>query len=300
MMVHASRPEARHPVVAVILASTGRPGLLAEVISDVMRQTLSPHHLVISVPDRASLPEHGVPDGATVVHALGLAAQRNAGLAAVPEADLVFFFDDDAVVRADYVERAVALFAARPEVVGLTGRVLLDGATGNEIGRTEAEAVLHRSSTERPTGVTRPSRALYGCNFAYRLSAARELRFDDRLSLYSWLEDHDFARRLMSVGGLIKADDCVIVHRGAKSGGRRAHTCLGYSQVMNPAYFVGKGSFPLWLAAWEVFRPTAKHVAYSVAGPQRQWRRERLGGNLLAVRDVVGGHFTPERIRNLP
>jgi GT2 family glycosyltransferase len=287
------------PVVAVVLASANRPALLGEVIEDVLRQTRTPKHLIVSVPDRSSLPEYGVPPHAVVVHATGLAAQRNAGIAAVPDADLIFFFDDDAVVRSDYIERGVEMFDARPGVVGMTGRVLLDGASGTEVGREEAQALLHRSEKTCPTGSTWPSRTLYGCNFAYRASVARDVLLDERLPLYSWLEDHDFARRLMRVGALVKADDCVIVHRGVKSGGRQAHTRLGYSQVMNPAYLVHKGSFPMWLGAWEIFRPAAKNVAFSIAGSQQRWRRKRLGGNIVAARDVARGRFTPERIRNL-
>ena len=217
-----------------------------------------------------------------------------------PYADLIFFFDDDAVVRPDYLQCATDVFARRPDVVGLTGRVLLDGASGAEVGRSEAVDALRQSFESPLTRTEEHSRTLYGCNFAYRASAARELRFDDRLPQYSWLEDHDFARRLMQVGALVRAPDCVIVHRGAKSGGRQAHTRLGDPQVMNPAYFVRKGSFPVWLAAWEIFRPAAKNIALAVAGSQRRWRRERLSGNLLAVRDLASGRVTPERIRAIP
>ena len=31
-----------------------------------------------------------------------------------------------------------------------------------------------------------------GCNMAFRFSALRNVRFDERLPLYAWLEDHDF------------------------------------------------------------------------------------------------------------
>lgn len=286
--------------VAVVLASANRAPLLAEVLRDVRAQTLQPDHLVVSVPDAGSLPPVDELGECQVVHASGLAAQRNAGVDAVPHADLVFFFDDDAVVGRDYLERAVEHFVDNPGVVGLTGSVLLDGAAAEEIGREEALNSLHRSGAHMDAAVVkRRRRTLYGCNFAYRAAAADKIRFDDRLPLYSWLEDHDFARRLMRSGELIWAGDCVIVHRGAKSGGRQAHRRLGYSQVMNPAYLLSVGSFPLWLALWEAFRPTAKNVVRSVAGDQRAWRRERLRGNVMAGRDVLGRRFTPERIREI-
>jgi GT2 family glycosyltransferase len=286
--------------IAVVLASADRAELLGEVIRDIRAQTRPPQHLVVSVPDDGSLPPAGVLGDCQVVYARGLAAQRNAGIDAVPHADIVFFFDDDAVVRNDYLERGVAHFVRNPDVVGLTGHVLLDGAASAEISREQAEDALQLHVPGRHAPRTkRRRRTLYGCNFAYRAAATDKICFDDRLPAYSWLEDHDFARRLMRLGELIRADDCVIVHRGVKSGGRQAHRRLGYSQVMNPAYLFVAGSFPLWLALWEVFRPTAKNVAYAAAGGQRSWRRERLRGNAMAAHDVLAGRFTPERIREI-
>ncbi|MFC0681405.1 glycosyltransferase family 2 protein [Lysobacter korlensis] len=281
--------------VAVVLASAGRPALLGETIADLARQTRA-HTLVVSVPDRASLPEHGTPPGVQVVFDRGLTAQRNAGLAAVPDADFVFFFDDDAVVREDYLEHGVRFFVRHPEVVGITGRVLLDGAAGDEIPRPEAEAALSESGRTPARRRWAPSRELYGCNFAYRPADAGGERFDERLPLYSWLEDHDFARRLLRRGRLAKVEDCVIVHRGVKSGGRVAHTRLGYSQMMNPLYLHHKGSFPAWLAFREIVPRCGKNLVLAVAGPDAGWRRERLKGNAAALLDAMRGRFTPERM----
>ncbi len=320
---------------AVLLASAGRPELLATVIRDLAAQTVGPVPGVLSVPDRASLPggdnrddgddsddngrhddsardDAGAPEPALAppgwrlaIGTRGLAAQRNAGLDALlaaadgERADIVFCFDDDAVVRPDYIERALDLFERHPEVVALTGRVIADGATRGEIPDDYARAALAASAAEPITGAWRPTRELYGCNFAVRLPAADRVRFDGRLPLYSWLEDHDFARRLRPHGVLAVADDCVIVHRGAASGGRQAHVRLGYSQIMNPVHLRRKGSFPAWLTLWEIFRPTAKNVALSIAGPSADWRRLRLRGNLLAAADVLRNRITPERITEL-
>ncbi|MGY1774369.1 glycosyltransferase family 2 protein [Geodermatophilus sp. SYSU D00804] len=285
--------------LVVVLASANRPGLLGAVVADLGRQTRQDFTLVVSVPDRSSLPDRPLPDGTVVVHARGLTAQRNAALSAVPEATHVFCFDDDAVVREDYLERAMGFFEAHPEVVALTGRVLLDGAAGAEIPRAEADRALEESLGNPVTGHWTSSRELYGCNFAFRPGALEGEQFDARLPLYSWLEDHDFARRAMRHGSLAKVQDCVIVHRGVKSGGRVAHERLGYSQVMNPAYLHHVGSFPLWLALHETLPRLVKNVLLSARGPQAEWRRERLRGNLLAVADVVRRRFTPERIVDL-
>lgn len=285
--------------IAVVLASAGRPALLGEVVADLQRQTLRDFTLVVSVPDHDSLPGQPLPEGTLVVHDRGLAAQRNAGLDAVPDATHVFCFDDDAVVREDFLERGVAFFDAHPDVVALTGRVLLDGATGDEIPRGTADRALEESHAPPLTDEWDRSRELYGCNFAFRPPAIAGERFDARLPLYSWLEDHDFARRCMRHGLLARVHDCVIVHRGVKSGGRTAHGRLGYSQVMNPAYLHHKGSFPLWLTVHETLFRVGKNAVRSVRGPEAEWRRERLRGNLLALRDVARRRFTPERILEL-
>jgi GT2 family glycosyltransferase len=287
---------------AIIMASAGRPALLDEVFGNLDGQS-SAYEAIVSVPDDASLPADRPANWTVVTGTRGLAAQRNAGIEALGQsgtnADIVFFFDDDAVVRSDYVANALAFFDAHPEVAGITGRVLLDGATTGEIPTETADAAIAESFARPLTGSWTPTRELYGCNFAYRVSAAPQLRFDGRLPLYSWLEDHDFARRLRPFGVLAEVDDCVIVHRAAASGGRQSHTRLGYSQFMNPVYLCRKGSFPLWLAVREIFRPTAKNVLYSIAGAESIWRRERLRGNLLALGDVLRGRITPERITEL-
>ena len=290
----------QHNQVAVILASAGRPTLLADVISDLSHQTIQ-FTLVLSVPDDASLPPaHRIPDGAVLVRARGLAAQRNAGLEGVPDAEFVFFFDDDAVVRSDYLERGVRFFEDHPEVNGLTGRVLLDGATGAEIPRAKADNAIAQS-LRTPIGHRHePSKELYGCNFAFRVAGSGGEVFDPRLPLYSWLEDHDFARRLMRYGSLAKVEDCVIVHLGTKSGGRTAHQRLGYSQVMNPMYLWHRRSFSLNLALKETVFRVAKNLIRSLIGEEKQWRRLRFKGNLLALADLLRGRFTPERISNIP
>lgn len=290
------------PKVIGIVATAGRPGVVGQVLEDLVDQTHRLDAIVVSVPDATSLPSEGVPDGVTVVSGTrGSAAQRNAGLMCVPDADIAFFFDDDSRVREDYVQQGLAVFAADEQIIGLSGRVLIDGAAGataREIDTPDALSAIAKSRTEPLLGTRTPRFTLHGCNFAVRVGRTDQ-RFDDRLPLYSWLEDHDLARRLLREGSLVTASDCVIVHRGVKSGGRQSHTRFGYSQVMNPAYFVKKGSFPLTLAIREIGRPVGRNVRDAISGADRHWRRERLRGNLIAGFDVVRRRFTPERILDL-
>jgi GT2 family glycosyltransferase len=286
------------PRVMVAIASAGRPDLLKAVTANLDRQTAEGLIRVVSVPDEGSLPSELSPAWRSLTGPKGLATQRNTALDVV-DVDFVFFFDDDAVIREDFIANALAFFEAHPEVVGMTGRVLLDGAVTGEIAVEKATSALAASTATAIEGRWEPTRELYGCNFGFRTAASTDLRFDQRLPLYSWLEDHDFARRLLSRGPLARVDDCVIVHRAATSGGRQSHVRLGYSQVMNPIYLWKKGSFPGWLAFREIFRPAAKNVAFSVVGSQSAWRRQRLKGNAVAMTDVLRSRITPERITEL-
>lgn len=288
--------------IAVVLASAGRPECLAEAILSCRAQSGVTFHGVLSVPDEASLPaDRRLLEGWSVVTgSRGLTAQRNAGLDALDDdVEIVAFFDDDSAVRHDYLQHAAAFLDAHPAVVGLTGRLLADGVRRGGISADDAREALEVSTAMRPCGRWSPTRQLYGCNFVVRAALARELRFDERLPLYSWLEDHDFARRLLAAGDLAEVVDCVIVHRGASSGGRSHHLRFGYSQVMNPVYLLRKGTFPWWQLAHHLLRPVPRNLVCTVTGPDRPSRRERLKGNAIAARDVLRGRITPERITEL-
>lgn len=292
---------AKQLATAVVIASAGRPNLVAMVARDIDAMTVHVTDKVISVPDRSSLPADGELSVGwrTLVGTRGASAQRNIALDSLKGEPIVFFFDDDSVVRADYIANALEFFEKHSHVIGLTGRVLLDGAASGEVPLAEARSVLRDSLTRPSLGTWVHTRELYGCNFAVRFSSAPGIRFDDRLPLYSWLEDHDLARRLLPSGSLVKVDDCVIVHRAAASGGRQSHERLGYSQVMNPFYLWRKGSFPLWLMVSEMSKRVAKNLAWSFGSAESAWRRRRVWGNVLAAADLVRGRVTPERILEL-
>lgn len=288
-----------------MLASAGRPLLLETLLRTLTEQDQTPAEVVLSVPDAGSLPTYDastLPFNVTVVlGARGLAAQRNAGIAGMATSpEFVFFFDDDAIPRSDYIAAAVEHFRADPNLVGLTGSVVIDGAQlGVEVDRNSAERALSASSAVASSAVASRTDELYGCNFAVRMDALIRTPFDSRLPLYSWLEDLDFARRLGRLGSLAKAPSCVIAHLGSASGGRTQHLRFGYSQLTNPIYLWRKGSITALHALTLVIKPVGSNVIGSVAGASSTWRRQRLEGNARSLGDIVRGRVTPERIVDL-
>src|SRR5256885_1905456 len=67
---------------------------------------------------------------------------------------------------------------------------------------------------------------------------------NERLSLYGWLEDLDFARSMLRRGRVVKCTGARIAHLGVSSG-RQSEARYGFSQVMNPFYLWRKGQISL-------------------------------------------------------
>lgn len=288
--------------VGVVIPTVDRPASLRRVVRAMHEQTLPPAQVVISPPNAALLPEDIANDPLiTVVDGFrGAAAQRNAAVRAlVPEIEFIGFFDDDAVPREDFLERALEVLQDNADVVALTGRVARDGVDEKrELNPDEIEQALAESWIIADKSNV-PHDQLYGANMFVRAEPARQTPFDERLPLYSWLEDLDFCRRLMRYGRIVKANGAVIVHQGSDSGGRRQHRRLGYSQVANYAYLLSKGTARKSEVVRLVVKPLLASARGSVIGNDKEGRRDRLSGMVLACGDVLRGRLTPERIVDL-
>lgn len=287
--------------VAVVIASSGRPRILHETVVSLAAQHVQPSEVVLSVPsvrdvleETARLPRVDVTTGVR-----GLPAQRNQGVRALHTApELVAFFDDDVVLASDYLERMVECFAANADVVLADGFTVANGVRAGEYGRAQADAILdQRVNTSRIGWEMRTT--AYGCNMIARASAIVE--FDEGLPLYGWLEDLDFARRMMGHGRVIRCWDARMVHLGVSSGrvsGRR----YGFSQIMNSYHLLKKGSITrteMMVKYW--LRPVGANLAKSIWNPRSEIdRRGRLAGNAKALMLVLRRQDVPERILEMP
>jgi Glycosyl transferase family 2 len=289
--------------VAVILASTGRPDNLATAIKHFQNQSVKPDSILLSVVTEQDVPQSAATlNGVTwVAGPRGLPAQRNTGLRSVGECvDIIAFFDDDYVPSRFCIERVAKFFAAHPDVVGANGFLVDDGINSPGISVSKAEAML-QDYDERPApglSIIKDQFGLYGCNMAYRAAALDGIWFDERLKLYGWQEDIDFAAQLLNRGRIVKTDAFAGVHQGVK-GGRTSGVRLGYSQVSNPLYLARKGtmkrSYALKILAQNIL---ANHVRSLNPEP---WvdRIGRVKGNWIGIFDVLRGRLTPERIETL-
>lgn len=290
------------PSVTVLVASLGRPEALADLLAALAGQTRPPARVLLSLTSPADAPAQ-VPEGLPVeifTGPAGSCAQRNAALDRIaPDCDLIFFCDDDYLPSRFALERATAFMARHSEVSGATGKLLADGIDGPGITVAEARALIDAddAAPPRPPEIRRDHDGLYGCNMVFRAAAIGGVRFDERLPLYGWQEDVDFGARVKACGGgrLVTTHCFSGVHRGEKRG-RSSGRRLGYSQVMNPAYLVNKGTMERAFARRLILRNVAANLWRSVRPEPWVDRRGRLHGNMLALVDLAWGRVTPERI----
>lgn len=291
--------------ISVVIASFGRAELLEQLIQELVLQTVNPQSIVCSVIERSDAPDlqdlskrYPQINFEMVVGKKGMTRQRNVGMERVLESsDAVVFFDDDFVPSRYALEGILSAFNAFPEAKGVTGELLADGINGLGIPIDQARQIVREHDAKGAPGqprVIRRLRGLYGCNMAFRTGSVGDLRFDERLPLYAWLEDIDFSMRVGE--GMIQTDVLTGVHCGTKMGRERRGKLLGYSQIANPIYLVGKGTMPPLMAARHCARNfIANHLRAFNPEP---WidRRGRIAGNWLALADAARGRISPERI----
>jgi len=290
---------------AVIVATRGRPDIVASLVKQLGEQTKPPAHIFIIASKDADVAKLD-PSQTNLTIRIGREGstfQRNDGLAlAGSQFDSIVFFDDDFVPSRFWLERMEAIFAARPEVAGVTGDVLADGTRTAGIPLDEARAMVDRLDGNPRQGGHVQDRFAYGsnvgCNMAYRYAAIHDLHFDEKLPLYAWHEDSDFRGLVERRGLFVRADDLWGVHLGHKSG-RGSGVTLGYSQVANAVYLAQKGTVPsLFLA-----QIAAKNVIINALRSFRPEpfvdRKGRLKGNMIALFDMLRGRLAPDRILRL-
>ena len=130
---------------------------------------------------------------------------------------------------------------------------------------------------------------------AFRMSAIGNLRFDENLPLYGWQEDVDFAARASVHGRVVRTTAFAGVHRGVNKG-RSPGKALGFSQIINPAYLVRKGTMrPKKALTLIVKNVLANHAKCLWPEPFID-RRGRLLGNWLGLLHLLQGKTDPKVI----
>ncbi len=230
-----------------------------------------------------------------VYSAQGTCSQRNRIIDAADDVDVIIFSDDDFIMDPSFIAEAELLFENYADVAIATGLVLGDGAANAGLSLAQALELIARPAPLQNTVM--PVCNGYGCNLAVRMAIARSrnIRFDEALPLYGWLEDLDFSRRLAPFGRVVKSSALRGVHLGTKLG-RTSGLKFGYSQIANPVYMARKRSMPKMMALSQMARNiTMNFLRFWYPEP---WvdRRGRLKGNAMALLDLCRGQLSPGRI----
>jgi len=291
--------------IAVVVPTINRPDALGRLIAALGGQTRPPDTVVIVAPASGTVPDRitALP-WVRVVWVddsdIGGSRQRNIGIAALdPSTDYVILLDDDIVPRSDYIANALRKLESDETVVAVTGGPSVrDGAKEHrELTEEQMRLALERS-WRKPLARERELRTIYGGVCSRYQPLAAEL-LDERLPLYSWLEDLDLARRLTRHGRIVLLENCVTVHQASASGGRLQQRRFGYSCVVNPCYLYAKGTVGVADVAVLILKPLTANVAGLLNPRQSAWRRQRLHGMALGFRDLIRGEAAPERARLL-
>jgi GT2 family glycosyltransferase len=287
--------------LAVIVATKGRAHVLPVLLERLARQTVAPSVVYLSACEGSDLCDPAPFDlpVRTLFGPPGSCGQRNrAMIADAGKADVFAFFDDDYMPANTWLEQALTIFGHAPEIVGVTGRVLADGAGGAGIETADADVLVadwEALPPVDPVASLADVPFLYGCNMAVRAPLASELKFDENLPLYGWMEDRDLTARARAHGRCVASDGLAGVHLGAKSG-KSSGTRLGMSQVLNACYLRRKGTLSSAELIGQVGRNVLANVAGSLRGDGPVDRRGRLRGNAVALGLLLRGRGNPQAI----
>jgi len=281
--------------IGVVVATLGRAAECGDLLARLSEQTLTATAVVISAESASDLPDP-VPEGVEVILGpRGLCAQRNRGIRAIADrCDVIVFFDDDFLPTARSLAGLAWLFSEHRDVVGATGVVLADGVTHGGIALDEATALLAKADAAAPEPVIieQDIRTAYGCNMAFRVSAMAGLTFDERLPLYGWQEDVDFAGQIVKLGRVVRTNGFGGVHRGVTKG-RTPGVRLGFSQIVNPIYLARKGTMRWSHASTLMLCNLIANHAKALRPEPHIDRLGRVRGNWSGVAHILGGKLDP-------
>lgn len=231
----------------------------------------------------------------------GLTRQRNSGIRELSShIDVVSLIDDDVLLHPLYNRHVLAEFEQHPACVALMGHLISNGDADVE----EGKRLLSKVGESFPKGgayfaSSATWGSLYGCNMNFRREALEAEMFDERLPLYSEMEDTDMGTRIRRHGEVGYSFRCIGVHLRTPIG-RINYKMRGFSQIMNAWYLCRKGSIPFKKAAPDIFlkRPAGNFIRMFASG-QFSKRKAMLSGNLFALGSILRGRVDPELILRL-
>jgi GT2 family glycosyltransferase len=286
----------RQADLTVAIATMGRPSALARCLRAVLDGATLPAELVIidqSTDDATERVVRRMASSSAVrvdyvrQPRLGLAASRNAAIAASTR-PIVAFTDDDCVPDSYWLTAIISTFETDPNTDVVTGRILPLGP--DQPGR-HAVSCRRSCMPARFHGRSLPWTAGSGGNVAVKRSWLERVGgFDERLGAGARglsAEDMDLLYRLLCAGAVVQYEPAsIVLHERKDDAGWLA---TGRSYGFGMAAFCG-----LWLrkrelyAGWILARWCADQAAVlAMACIKRRW--QRAAGQLLMLKTAAPG-----------
>lgn len=210
--------------VTVIVPTYRRPDQLAGCLDGLIRQTLAPVQVVVTVrdtdPESAEVARRyasALPIEVAGIDVPGQVAAINRGMDHA-RGDIVAITDDDAVPHPDWVERIEAWYRTDPRIGGVGGRDHVYHGTVPETGEAEVVGRLQWfgrviGNHHLGVGPAQDVDVLKGANWSFRRAAIADQRLNTRLrgSGAQVRNEVDFCLRLSRQGWRLVYDPLVAV-----------------------------------------------------------------------------------------
>jgi glycosyltransferase involved in cell wall biosynthesis len=268
----------------LVVATVDRAAELGALLGSLGRQTHGAFRVLVvdqNEDDRLASVLEGrtALDIVRVRSSRGLSRARNAALPQLT-AGAVGFPDDDCIYPDDLLERVARLLAARPELDGVTGR-LVDAGGGVSSSWEQAGAVLTKGNLW--------NRAASGTMFLRRRVVERVGLFDERLGLgaptrWSSGEEIDYLVRAVRTGARIEYEPELTVIHEARPSSSHVRTAIGARDGGSVGYILRKHRYPPATVVRMLVRPAGGAVLAFVRGDRARARfhaatlRGRLAG----------------------
>jgi len=236
--------------ISVVIPTRDRPRDLADVLPTLLNQEHLPLEVIIVDDSYGDKTKRVVdlfkPDFRRIGCELkyvrgsgdGLPAARNLGVK-ISRGDAILFIDDDTLLDKNVVKAIVTFFEKNPKALGVQPKIL--SPTAIKIGdlqirfwnsickllmltyRSENRQKVRKSGMDIfPRNLTKAINAqrFSGCCFCIKREVFKDLKFDENLKRWGFMEDLDFSYRLYKKNprSLYVISDAKVIHKASKRG----------------------------------------------------------------------------------
>ncbi len=174
--------------IALAIATTDRPNVVAETLRRLNRQTRAPDHVLVVGASESDFPAGPSPllGVKFTVFSRGLTRQRNHALDLLQkDFDIITFIDDDFFPSRDFFAGVERLATEHPEVIAASGHILADGILTAGLSFAEADAAIAAYEKKGPGNpILSNDTGIHGANMMIKMAALPQARFDENLPLY--------------------------------------------------------------------------------------------------------------------